>query len=48
MNHWYSQILEELQEGRPNPLHGPRLDTRLTLGNEPSQETHVLTELETL
>ena len=39
VNHWYSQILEELQEGRPNPLQGPRLDSCLTLGNELSQET---------
>ena len=48
VNHWYNQILEELQEGRPNPLQGPRLDSCLTLGNELSQETHVLTEQETL
>ena len=47
MNHWYSQIPEGLQEGRPSPVQGPRMDC-LTLGNELPQETHVLTEQETL
>ena len=35
-----------LQEGRPHP--GSRVGSPLTLGNELSSETHVLTEQETL
>ena len=31
-----------------DPFQGPRTDSCLTLGNEPSEETHVLTKQEAL
>ena len=38
--------MEVLQEG--DPFQGPRVGSCLTLGNELSEETHVLTKQETL